>query len=205
ATASGPTGVAIDPAAGRIYWGNLTNNTISFARLDGTGGGQLNLAGATASQPVFPALLEAPAGAGAPQISGGASAGSTLSCSQGAWAPDLLGSFLYRAPRSFAYQWQLNGSDLAGATGSSYTAGAPGSHACRVTATNQAGSASQTSAARNVSVAPAAQGKDPKCPKLRKKLKRQGRKLSRAVLESKRAQIKANIEDTKKRLKKLGC
>ena len=47
--------------------------------------------------------------------------------------------------------------------------------------------------------------KDPKCKKLRKKLKRQQKHLAKAGSEAKRAMIQANIEDTKRRLKKLGC
>ena len=50
-----------------------------------------------------------------------------------------------------------------------------------------------------------AAGEDPKCKKLRKKLKRQQKNLAKAGSEAKRAMIQANIEDTKKRLKKLGC
>src|SRR5436190_5222269 len=47
ATPSGPRGVAIDTAAGRIYWANQGNDTISYANLDGSGGGgQLNISGA---------------------------------------------------------------------------------------------------------------------------------------------------------------
>lgn len=49
ATVSGNNDVAIDPAAGKIYWTNTgTNpNTIDFANLDGSGGGgQLNTGGA---------------------------------------------------------------------------------------------------------------------------------------------------------------
>ena len=48
ATVSGPYGVAIDPAAGRIYWANGDQHTISYAKLDGSGGGgDLNISGAT--------------------------------------------------------------------------------------------------------------------------------------------------------------
>jgi hypothetical protein len=48
-------------------------------------------------------------------------------------------------------------------------------------------------------------GKDPKCKRLQKKLKRQEANLAAAESDAKRARIAANIEDTKKRLKKLGC
>ncbi len=151
-TDAGAIGMAIDPTTGRIYWGNLGGDTISYANLDGSGaGGLLNISGATPSDPRFVALFRAPSGAGAPQVAGGSSPGSVLSCSQGSWAPDLLGAFLYRAPLRFAYQWQRNGADLGGmSTSATYTASAPGSYTCRVTATNQAGSTSQMSAALSV-------------------------------------------------------
>jgi DNA-binding beta-propeller fold protein YncE len=148
ATVNVPVGVAIDPAANKIYWANKGNGKISDANLDGTGGGQdLSTAGATSFAPTFPALLEAPLGTGAPNVTGNSTAGSTLSCSQGAWAGDLLGAFLYRAPHTYSYQWTFNGADIAGATSSTYPAPAGGSYACRVTASNEAGSNSQTSEA----------------------------------------------------------
>jgi DNA-binding beta-propeller fold protein YncE len=154
ATVDNPRGVAIDPAANLIYWANTGNNTISFANLNGTGGGgQLSTAGATPNNPFGVALLKAPAGAGAPAISGGGAAGQQLNCSQGSWAADLLRSLLYRAPRSFAYQWRLDGSDIGGATQTTYTPTAPGDYSCRVTATNQAGSSAQTSVPQTVSKA----------------------------------------------------
>ena len=92
-------------------------------------------------------------GAGGWQFGGGHSGpvGQRLSCSRGSWAPDLSSAFLYRAPQSFAYQWRLNGADIGGANAPQYTATAPGSYTCRVTATNRAGSAAQTSAAMTVS------------------------------------------------------
>jgi len=145
-TPEGPRGAAIDPAAGRIYWTNVSNSTISFANLTGGGGGTLNTAAATVNVPDFPALLEAPAGSGVPAIEGGSSPGSVLSCSQGSWAPDLLGSFLYRAPRSISYQWLKDGQANTGATAKTLTATETGNYTCQVTATNAAGSASQTSA-----------------------------------------------------------
>lgn len=148
-------GVAIDPAAGKLYWGNYSSSTspISFANLNGSGGGDLPGAGSgsMASGAGFPALLEVPAAAGAPKIASGSAPGSTLSCSAGTWAPDLLGSFLYQAPQSFAYAWSENGVPINGATSSSITANSAGSYRCSVTASNHAGSTTRSSAAFTVS------------------------------------------------------
>jgi subtilisin-like proprotein convertase family protein len=47
--------------------------------------------------------------------------------------------------------------------------------------------------------------KQPKCAKLRKKLKRQKQKLANATTTRKQSMIRVNIADTKKRLKRLGC
>jgi low density lipoprotein receptor-related protein 5/6 len=182
----GAVGLAIDPTAGRIYWGNLGNSTISYANLDGSGSAPLDSSGATSSGTRFVALLRAPSAAGAPQVAGGARVGSLLTCSQGAWAPDLLDSFLYREPQSLAYRWTRGGLKVAGATGGTLKPKKRGSYACTVTATNQAGLASQTSARVKV--------RDPRCKRLRTKLGRQKKNLPTA-----------NIKDTKKRLKKHGC
>lgn len=47
-----PDGVAIDLARGRVYWTTYLGNTISYANLDGSGGGgDLNTAGATVDHP----------------------------------------------------------------------------------------------------------------------------------------------------------
>ncbi len=51
ATLNTPIGVAIDSAAGRIYWANFFANKISFARLDGSGGGDVNTTGASMDGP----------------------------------------------------------------------------------------------------------------------------------------------------------
>jgi hypothetical protein len=152
ATVSSPAGAAIDPDAGRIYWGNGTDAGVSFAALDGSGGADLNVSGATYIEPDHLALLKSPAAAGAPAIAGGSVRGSVLACSQGSWAPDVLGSQLYRAPQSFAFQWSIDGGDIAGATGSSHVADAVGTYRCRVTASNAAGSSSQTSPAQVVAL-----------------------------------------------------
>lgn len=138
---------------GQIYWSNNNDNTIRGASL--AGGGTVETlysgSGRGVNWPNFLAVLRAPLGSGAPAISGGGSPGQPLRCSRGTWAADLLGSFLYRAPQSFRYQWALDGSDIGGATLAAYTPTAPGSYTCRVTATNQAGSTAQPSAAVAVS------------------------------------------------------
>lgn len=148
ATVAGSSGVALDSAAGRIYW--AATNTIAFAALDGSGGGDVNTSGATVTSANLPALLERPIGIAAPVITGGVSAGSTLSCPNGSWAADLVHELRYLAPASFAFQWSRDGAEIAGATSNSVVAGSPGAYACRVTATNEAGSASQASAAHSV-------------------------------------------------------
>jgi DNA-binding beta-propeller fold protein YncE len=150
---------------GRIYWPNA-DDTIRAAPL--AGGGTVDTLYGSAqgvSSPSAIAVLRAPLGTVPPVVSwslmlpddlfgglgyGGSHSGpldQRLSCSRGMWAPDLLGSYLYRAPQSFAYQWRLNGTDIGGATAANYTPTTPGSYTCRVTATNRAGSATQTSAA----------------------------------------------------------
>jgi hypothetical protein len=90
-------------------------------------------------------LLKAPQPASAPAIAGGGDAGTTLSCSQGTWASDAAGSFVYKAPQRFSYQWTRDGVDVAGATQSTLTAATGGDYRCRVTAENHAGAATQTS------------------------------------------------------------
>ncbi len=76
--------------------------------------------------------------------------GSRLSCSQGQWAGDLLGAFLYRAPRRIAYQWIRDGQVVPGVVSGSITASSPGSYSCRVIASNAAGQSSQASASRTI-------------------------------------------------------
>jgi hypothetical protein len=163
-TTSTQVGVALDPAAGKIYWASATNGPIvgagkiSFAKLDDSGGGYLTVPYNTNQ---FPALLKPPAAAGAPVVTGGSALGSVLSCSQGTWAPDLVGSFLYRAPHSFAYRWSVNGAAISGASASTYTASEPGDYRCRVTASNPAGGTSQTSAPHTVAPPPSVSGFSP--------------------------------------------
>ena len=152
------------------YPPSASDNTIRRAPLGS--GGQIDNLYASAQGVLLPdaiALLRSPVAAGAPTISwslilddgifggwqfgGGQSGplGQSLTCSRGSWAPDLLGSHLYRAPQSFEYQWRLNGTDIGGANQRNYATTGPGSYTCRVTATNRAGSAAQMSAAVTIS------------------------------------------------------
>ncbi len=135
-------GVALDPPAGKIYWTQQSNpGKIRVGNLNGTGAVDLFTG---ESSPSFLALLRSPAGSGAPRVTGGSRVRSTLSCSQGSWASDLEGASLYQAPQSFAYRWRLNGARIAGARSSKYRTTRPGGYSCQVTATNYAGSATQT-------------------------------------------------------------
>ncbi len=151
ASATNPRGAAIDPEAGRIYWAEEENGGISYANLDGSGGADLNVAPVSVEHSLLPTLQKAPIAVASPSVSGSSVVGAALSCSQGSWAADLPQSLLYRGPSSFSYQWLRDGSEISGATAATYATTQAGSYACRVTATNQAGSATQTSAAVHVS------------------------------------------------------
>jgi DNA-binding beta-propeller fold protein YncE len=135
-----PVGLAVDSPAGRIYWANSGSNTIAYASLIGTAGGQVETRGATASGVAFPVLLESPRNTELPYVQGLHQPGATLACTQGKWRADLLESFLYAAPQSFAYQWFRNGKPIDGATASSLLADKVGAYRCGVAATNFAGS-----------------------------------------------------------------
>jgi DNA-binding beta-propeller fold protein YncE len=152
-----PYGLALDPSAGKLYWANYSQGTarpsaLAFAATAG-GGGSINIATAPVSGPQDPVLLKSPSGTGAPAVTRSTKSRSSLSCSTGSWAPDYPGSFVYQAPRTFAYQWTRNGTPIAGAVATTFKAKSAGSYACAVTATNQTGSASQASAPVKVKAA----------------------------------------------------
>jgi DNA-binding beta-propeller fold protein YncE len=147
-----PWGLALDPSIGRIYWGNEGNdeertNAFGFVGTNGSGAGGINIASAPVSNPQDPLIIKSPSGTGAPAVTRDAVNPAALGCSTGSWAGDYPGSFVYQAPRSYAYQWLLNGAAISGATAATLTATQAGSYTCTVSATNQAGSASQSSAA----------------------------------------------------------
>jgi hypothetical protein len=150
---AGPFGLAVDPEAGKIYWTNHSDQTINYANLDGSGPGTLSVNGATHESPNLPALLKPPSPAGGRNVAGAFVVGAPLTCSGGAWAPDLYQAQLYRAPVTVTDEWLRDGAVIQGAGGTRYLADRPGAYACRATATNPAGSATQTSPTVNVTVA----------------------------------------------------
>ena len=152
-----PYGLAFDPSLSRLYWGNYGNGNVAtgaigFVNLAGGGGG-ITPTTAPVNGPQDPVIIKSPSGTGAPAVTRDTKNRAALSCSDGIWGADYAGSFVYQAPRSFAYQWTRNGAAIAGATAATYTAVKAGSYACVVTATNQAGTGSQTSTAVNVKAA----------------------------------------------------
>lgn len=145
-----PYGMAFDPTSGKIYWlnyGNAEVRTGVFGFLGiGGGNGGIDVATAPVDGPQNPVILKSPSGTGAPTITRTPKT-VNLSCSQGSWAADFAGSFVYQAPKTYGYQWLLNGSSIVGANASTLTATKPGTYTCAVTGSNQDGSATQTSAA----------------------------------------------------------
>lgn len=80
-------------------------------------------------------IPDAPANTAPPTISGTPAVGSTLTASPGTWTGT--------APITYEYQWDRNGSDIAGATGTTHVVDALDEGAIlqvKVTATNVAGS-----------------------------------------------------------------
>jgi len=159
AIVNGPWGLAVDPSIARLYWGNESNakeegaNAIGFAGLAGGPSGGISFANSLVGGPQDPVILKNPSGTGAPEATRSTSSRAKLSCSTGGWGPDYSGSFVYQSPREYTYQWTRNGKSVAGAAKASLATKSAGKYACVVTATNQAGSASQTSAKVNVKAA----------------------------------------------------
>jgi hypothetical protein len=160
ATIEGPWGLAYDPSIGRLYWGNESRtgpeahtNAFGFTSPNGGLSGSISIATTPVTSPQDPVIIKSPVGSGAPTLARDTTVPAKFICSQGTWGADYAGSFVYQAPRTYAYAWTFNGNPIAGATASTYTAKSAGKYGCAVTAANQAGSAVQTSATANVKAA----------------------------------------------------
>jgi hypothetical protein len=112
-----------------LGWGQAPiNNTIGFGSVD-SWSPNTDLDGGTEL-----------ANVSAPVISGTAQEGQTVTCSTGTWSGTT--------PITYAYKWKRNGSNIAGATSSSYTlvtADVGQSIKCEVTATNAVSTLSRDS------------------------------------------------------------
>lgn len=149
ATMKASWGLAFDPAFNRLYWGNegnaeLRTNAFGFVNVGGNSGG-ISIATAPVANPQDPVILKSPIGTGAPAVTRNPKHPAELTCSTGSWGADAPGGFVYQAPRTLAYQWTINGAVL-GSGPERITASKAGAYACTVTAANQIGSATQTSA-----------------------------------------------------------
>src|SRR5262249_25713646 len=115
----GPYGLAFDPSLGRLYWANYDGGSteqagaLAFANLSG-GGGNIN-SSIPVEGPQDPVIIKSPSGTEAPVVTRASKSRSSLACSTGGWGVDYPGSYVYQSPRSFAYQWSLNGTPIAGA------------------------------------------------------------------------------------------
>src|SRR2546430_1483417 len=112
-------GLALDPAAGRIYWTEAAAHEIDVANLDGSDARTLLSTGE--DSPVGLALETAdprPANTAPPSIEGVAQVGSPLVCQPGSWTGT--------GPITLDYQWSLAGvGAIEGATSGGFV---PSSH-----------------------------------------------------------------------------
>ena len=98
ATITKPHGIAVDPAAGRLYWAD-TGGTISYANLDGSGGGDLDITGATPDAPYGVTIDPAAGRIYWANLGNNTIAYANLDGSGGGGLLDITGSTSGRAPR----------------------------------------------------------------------------------------------------------
>jgi hypothetical protein len=146
-------GLAIDPAAGKLYWGEAEAHDIGVSNLDGSQAHTLFRTGESIPEGLAVETTEPhPTATAPPFIEGSAQVASPLRCNPGSWTGV--------GPVSFAYQWgAARGSAVEGATGSSYvpsSENAGNALVCIVTAADNVETSSATSAALKIAAFPSA-------------------------------------------------
>jgi hypothetical protein len=144
-------GLAIEPAAGKLYWTEAETRDIAVSNLDGSDAETLFSTGEDIPEGLAVETADPhPTNTLAPSIEGSAQVGSQLSCDPGEWTST--------GPVSFAYQWGIVGGSVSeGAADGSYV---PSSEQageqlqCVVTAADSVGTSSAASAAVSVAALP---------------------------------------------------
>jgi Low-density lipoprotein receptor repeat class B len=95
-------GLAVDPEAGKLYWGEATAQRIATSNLDGSEARTLfSTAPDTPEALALDASSPHPAASSPPVIEGSPQVGAPLQCNPGEWSGT--------GPISLSYQWQLSG------------------------------------------------------------------------------------------------
>ncbi len=148
-------GLALDPAANRLYWGLASGaGSIEHASLagDGSDSGAVDLGNANHNALSGVTLLKDPEPVSPPTISGTAGVGRTLTCGDVTWAPDLVSGSLYRMATSTWFGgWTRDGDPIEGADDPTLTPTAVGEYRCSREASNFAGTSRIESAPVTIS------------------------------------------------------
>jgi DNA-binding beta-propeller fold protein YncE len=150
-------GIAVDPAAGRLYWTEAEAHDVGVANLDGSEARTLFSTGTDSPEGLAIDTSDAhPTATAAPSIEGDAQVGGVLFCDPGAWSGT--------GPITFGYQWEIAGLPLAGASSEIYVPSsedAGGAVSCTVTATDDVDTSAATSSPVLVADLPDAGGPPP--------------------------------------------
>jgi DNA-binding beta-propeller fold protein YncE len=145
-------GLAIDPAAGKLYWGEGETHDIAVSNLDGSHARTLLGTGGSVPEGLAVETTEPhPSYTAAPVIEGSAQVGSRLRCNPGSWTGV--------GPLFLDYQWATPGGAVEGAIGSTYVPAsedAGDTLVCVVTATDNVETSTATSAGLKIAAYPSA-------------------------------------------------
>jgi hypothetical protein len=133
-----PVGLALEGNA--LYWADGGADRVRAGNFGGCCVVSLEITpGVTQSGVAFPVILESPRANAVVKVEGSHRPGSLLTCSTLPWGGDTIEAFRYLAPHSVSYQWFRDQKPIAGATGTTVTAGKVGKYLCQVTGANFAG------------------------------------------------------------------